>query len=141
MQMIEPLERRTLLDGTILFVRGATRSGGFLEGGAAEARDDQLADINNTSTAAGNHGWATLAQELRNAGFTVEQVVEPKGTQSGDVIDGRPIRFEEMDLSQYAAIVFGSNNARYPRESVDAIDNYIRSGGGARRRRGTPGRP
>jgi hypothetical protein len=36
-----------------------------------------------------------------------------------------------MDLSRYSAIVFGSNNARYPRETVDAIEGYIRGGGGA----------
>ena len=28
-----------------------------------------------------------------------------------------------MDLTKYAAIVFGSNNAQYPRASVDAIDD------------------
>src|SRR5688500_9680590 len=116
--LVEPLERRTLMDGTILFVRGATRSGGFLEGGTAAQRDDQLADINNTSTAAGNHGWGTLAQTLRDAGFVVEQVTEAKEAGAGDVVNGKPIRFENMDLTKYAAIVFGSNNARYPRASV-----------------------
>ncbi|MEA2707788.1 MAG: hypothetical protein QOF78_389 [Phycisphaerales bacterium] len=128
---VEPLERRMLMNGTILFIRGATRSGGFLDGGAAAQRDDQLADINNASTAAGNHGWATLAQTLRGAGFVVEQMTEPKEPSAGDVVNGRPIRFENLDLTRYDAIVFGSNNARYPRASVDAIDNYIRGGGGA----------
>lgn len=117
--------------GTILFVRGATRSGGFLEGGTAAQRDDQLADIHNTSTAAGNHGWGALAQTLRAAGFAVEQVIEPKGADSGDPVAGRPISLEEMDLTKYSAIVFGSNNARYAAASVDAIDNYVRNGGGA----------
>jgi hypothetical protein len=132
MHWVEPLERRTLMDGgTILFVRGATRSGGFLEGGSAEFRNDQLADINNTSTAAGNHGWGALAAALRGAGFAVEQVTEPKGNDTGDPVAGRPIRFENMDLTKYAAIVFGSNNARYPQASVDAIDTYVRNGGGA----------
>jgi hypothetical protein len=131
MSFVEPLERRTLMNGTILFVRGATRSGGFLDGGSAAVRDDQLADINNNSTAAGNHGWATLAATLRDAGLTVEQITEPKGADTGNVIAGRPIRFENMDLTKYGAIVFASNNARYPRSSVDAIDNYIRNGGGA----------
>jgi hypothetical protein len=129
--IVEPLERRTLMNGTILFVRGATRSGGFLDGGPATARDDQLADINNTSTAAGNHGWATLAATLRDAGFVIEQITEPKGAGGGDPVEGRPIRFESIDLTKYAAIVFASNNARYPRASVDAIDNYVRNGGGA----------
>jgi hypothetical protein len=129
--LIEPLERRVLMNGTVLFIRGATRSGGFLNGGSAEVRDDQLADINNTSTAAGNHGWGTLAATLRDAGYTVAQITEPKGADSGDPVEGRPIRFETMDLSKYSAIVFGSNNARYPRASVDAIEAYVRNGGGA----------
>ena len=131
MRFVESLERRTLMNGTILFVRGATRSGGFLDGGSAAARDDQLADINNASTAGGNHGWAMLAATLRDAGFVVEQITEPKGAGGGDPVDGRPIRFENMDLTKYAAIVFASNNARYPRASVDVIDNYVRNGGGA----------
>ena len=55
--MCEPLERRTLLAApVILFVRGATRSGGFLEATSDAGRTEQLADINNTSTATGNHG-------------------------------------------------------------------------------------
>src|SRR5688500_10454231 len=120
-----------LMNGTILFVRGATRPGGFLNGGTAAQRDDQLADINNTSTAAGNHGWGALAGALREAGFVVEQISEAKGADTGDPVQGRPIRFESMDLTKYSAIVFASNNARYPRASVDAIDAYIRNGGGA----------
>jgi hypothetical protein len=94
--VVEPLERRTLINGTILFVRGATRSGGFLDGGSPALRDDQLADINNASTATGNHGWATLARTLRDAGFVVEQITEPKGPDTSNVIAGRPIRFENM---------------------------------------------
>lgn len=130
--LMEMLESRTLFgSGTILFVRGATRSGGFLEGTTAESRNEQLADVNNASTAGGNAGWAALAAELRDDGFAVEQIVEPKGSETGEVIAGRPIRFETMDLSQYAGIVFGSNNARYAKESIDAVENYIRNGGGA----------
>src|SRR5690349_10079735 len=130
--LVEPLESR-LLFATILFVRGATRSGGFLEGTNAATRNEQLADIDNTSTAAGNAGWGTLAATLRNAGFTVEQITEAKGPNApaSGFVDGRPIRFENLDLSKYAAIVFGSNNARYPKASIDAIDHYVRNGGGA----------
>ena len=130
---IEGLERRLLFADTILFIRGATRSGGFLEGTTAESRNEQLADINNTSTASGNAGWAALAAELRNAGFVVEQLTEPKEPieDGSGFVMGRPIRFESMDLSRYAAIVFGSNNARYPKESIDALTNYIHNGGGA----------
>jgi hypothetical protein len=117
----------------ILFIRGATRSGGFLEGTSAATRDEQLADINNTSTKSGNHGWATLAATLRNAGFKVEQMNEAKEANAPPTgqTQGRPILFENLDLSKYACIVFGSNNARYAKASVDAIDKYIKAGGGA----------
>src|SRR5688500_3583311 len=132
----EPLESRTHFAAdppTILFVRGAPRSGGFLEGVGAEPRNGQLADINDHSTANFNTGWGTLADTLRDEEFVVEQMAEPKGSNapSSGFVDGRPIRFEDMDLSRYSAIVFGSNNARYPRETVDAIERYIRGGGGA----------
>src|SRR5213083_2872325 len=101
--MLEPLEpRRLLASGTILFIRGATRSGGFLEGTTAATRDAQLADINNTSTAAGNAGWGTLAAELRSAGYAVEQTTEPKGSDDSAVVAGRPIHFENLDLTKYA---------------------------------------
>jgi hypothetical protein len=74
----EPLERRTLLAApVILFIRGADRSGGFLEATNDAGRTEQLADINNASTATGNHGWATLAATLRGAGYIVEQMAEP----------------------------------------------------------------
>ncbi len=133
---LEPLESRQLLAGIapmILLIRGATRSGGFLEGTTAASRDEQLADINNTSTASGNAGWGTLAETLRNAGFAVGQMTEPKElVEDGTGFTaGRPIRFENLDLSKYAAIVFGSNNARYSKSSIDAIDDYVHNGGGA----------
>jgi hypothetical protein len=132
----EPLESRTHLAAdppTILFVRGAPRSGGFLEGSEAVPRNEELADINDTSTANLNSGWGTLAARLRDERFVVEQISEPKGHNAppSGFVDGRPIRFEDMDLSRYSAIIFGSNNARYGRESVDAIDAFIRGGGGA----------
>ena len=41
---------------TVLFIRGADRSGGFLEADDDAERTEQLADINNASTANGNHG-------------------------------------------------------------------------------------
>src|SRR4051794_33728412 len=128
----ERLEPRRLL-ATILFIRGATRSGGFLEAVNDTGRTEQLADINNASTAAGNHGWATLAATLRGGGFTVEQMTEPleKNAPAKGQTTGSPIHFESLDLTRYAAIIFGSNNAAYPKASVDAIDKYIRNGGGA----------
>ena len=131
--MFESLESRVLLADTILFIRGATRSGGFLEGTTATSRNEQLADINNTSTANGNAGWGTLAADLRSAGFVVEQMTEPKEPveDGSGVTQGRPIRFENLDLTKYSAIVFGSNNARYAKASIDAVSNYISNGGSA----------
>src|SRR5678815_4398333 len=108
----EPLERRTLLAApVILFIRGADRSGGFLEATNDAGRNEQLADINNASTASGNHGWATLASTLRGAGYVVEQMNEPleAGAPAVGQTQGAPIKFETMTLSRYAAIVFGSN--------------------------------
>src|SRR2546428_10352034 len=118
--MFEPLEcRRLLATPTILFIRGATRSGGFLEGTNAATRDEQLADINNTSTKSGNHGWATLASTLRGAGFAVEQMIEAKEANAPTTgqTQGRPILFEKLSLAKYATIVFGSNNAKYAKAS------------------------
>ncbi|MEA2734567.1 MAG: hypothetical protein QOE14_1018 [Humisphaera sp.] len=130
----EPLERRTLMAApVVLFVRGADRSGGFLEAKNDAGRNEQLADINNTSTASGNHGWATLAATLRGAGYVVEQMaepLEPNAPATGQT-QGAPIKFESMTLSRYSTIVFASNNAQYPKASVDAIENYIKNGGGA----------
>ena len=45
--------------------------------------------------------------------------------------DGIAIEFQNMDLSQYDVIVFGSNNAVYSNEAIDAVENFIRGGGGA----------
>src|SRR5688572_25593516 len=131
---VEPLERRTMMAApVVLFVRGAARSGGFLEATNDAGRTEQLADINNASTAAGNHGWATLAATLRGAGYVVEQMIEPleAGAPATGQTQGAPIAFEKMDLARYATIVFGSNNAQYPLASVDAVSSYITNGGGA----------
>jgi hypothetical protein len=131
--MWEPLESRRFLSGNVLFIHGATRSGGFLEGADADTRNAQLADINDTSTATGNTGWGALAADLRGAGFTVSQITEAKEkTEDGSgFVRGRPVRFDLMDLSPYAAIVFASNNARYEEAQINAIDTYVRSGGSA----------
>src|SRR5215204_9194 len=93
---IEPLEGRTLMAApVVLFVRGADRSGGFLEAKSDAGRTEQLADINNASIAAGNHGWATLAGTLRGAGFVVEQIKEPleTGAPATGQTQGSPIKF------------------------------------------------
>ena len=117
----------------VLFVRGADRSGGFLEAGDDAARTEHLADVHNRSTAAGNHGWYELAHALRGAGFVVEQRaerVEDAAPATGQT-QGRAVRFESMDLAPYAAIVFGSNNATYDAATVDAVEAYVRGGGAA----------
>ncbi len=119
---------------SVLFVRGADRSGGFLEaGGSDAARTEHLADITNTSTSGGNHGWFELAQTLEGAGYALTQVVEPLeiGAPASGQTAGAGVAFDTMDLSQYDAIVFGSNNAVYTGAQVDAIEGYIRGGGGA----------
>ena len=119
--------------GRVLFIRGAERSGGFLEARNDAARTEQLADITNTSTANGNHGWGELAATLRGAGFAVEQQIEPlePGAPATGQTTGAPIPFETMDLDRYDVLVFGSNNAAYGAAQVDAIERYIRGGGGA----------
>ncbi|MEM8532065.1 MAG: carbohydrate-binding protein [Chloroflexota bacterium] len=104
----------------VLFIRGGPGTGGFLEGGS----NDQLSDITNASTDAGNHGFAKLAATLEEQGFELEQQIE------GPASDNTPIDLANMDLSQYSVIVLGSNNAEYPEAAVDAIENYVRAGGG-----------
>ncbi|XAM00592.1 hypothetical protein OT109_04210 [Phycisphaeraceae bacterium D3-23] len=116
----------------ILFVRGADRSGGFLEAGNDDSRTEHLAGIDNDADFRGNHGWSQLANLLTEHGYTLTQItetVEPGNTQGQS--QGEPIDFASMDLSQYDAIVFGSNNARYTEAQVDAIEQYLREGGGA----------
>ncbi len=114
---------------SVLFVRGADRSGGFLEANNDAARTEQLADINNASTNGGNHGWATFAGVLRDVGFDVDQVTE--GAEQGGPTNGLPVDFVELDLDRYDLIVFGSNNAVYTAAQVDAVDSYVRDGGAA----------
>lgn len=105
----------------VLFIRGGSGTGGFLEGGA----DEQLSDIHDTSTAPGNHGYAELAALLEAEGFVVEQVVE------GPAPAGLPVNLQAIDLSQYDVVVFGSNNASYPAAAVDWLVPYVCSGGSA----------
>ena len=128
----EALERRVLF-ATILFVRGGHASGGFLEATDPADRNLELADTADASTAVNNTGWGTLAQALRDEGFTIEQFNEAKGLPGpyDGFYQGKPIRFDTLDLTQYAAIVFGSNNAQYPKYVVDSVEAYVRGGGGA----------
>ena len=108
----------------MLFIRGADRSGGFLEAGNDFGRTEQLSDINNASTSPGNHGWSELRETLESAGFVVEQWTETAETASGPS-QGAHIDFETYDLSVYDAVVFGSNNAVYDTAAVDAIETYV----------------
>lgn len=116
-------------DPKVLFVRGADRSGGFLEASTDQARTEQLADITNGSTSSGNHGWATLAATLRAAGFDVEQVLE--GAEQSGPTAGQPVDLDSIGLGAYDVVVFGSNNAEYTTAHVDALDTYVRGGGAA----------
>ena len=130
---IEPLEsRRLLASGSILFIRGADRSGGFLEATNDTQRTEQLADITNTSTASGNHGWATLAALLRGQGYAVSQLIEPKAANdpSTGQTAGAPLAFTAASLAKYDTVVMASNNAVYSRTQIDALDTYVRNGGG-----------
>lgn len=115
----------------LLFVRGADRSGGFLEAGNDTARTEQLADITNQATNGGNHGWFELAQALEGAGFVVEQIAEPleAGAPATGPTEGAPLNFNAIELDTYDAVVMGSNNAAYPPEQVDVLESYIRRGG------------
>lgn len=116
----------------ILFIRGADRSGGFLEGRDDASRTEHLAGIDNDADFRGNHGWKTLADTLTEAGYELTEMHErvEAGNTRGQS-EGRPLPLEDMDLSKYDAIVFGSNNARYGKEAVDAVEAYLRSGGAA----------
>ncbi len=126
-------------DHEVLFIRGADRSGGFLEANNDAGRTEQLADINNASTSGGNHGWKTLATTLTNNGFNVSQAIEPlaPGDPATGQTTGAPLNFTDptgdhyVNLSAYDVVVFGSNNAAYGTAAVDAVENYIRGGGGA----------
>ena len=120
----------TLAAQNILFVRGADRSGGFLEAGNDTQRTEHLADIFNEQTFGGNHGWGELRQVLENAGFTPTQITETAENGSGPS-EGIAIDFQNMDLSEFDVIVLGSNNAVYSDEAIDALESFIRGGGGA----------
>lgn len=117
----------------ILFVRGADRSGGFLEGGGDFARTEQLSDITNAATNGGNHGWFELAEALRGAGYEVQQVLEPLEADAPPTgpTEGAPLDFAALGLDSYDAVVMGSNNAAYPPDQVDVFESYIRRGGAA----------
>jgi len=114
----------------VLFLRGADRSGGFLEADNDTERTEHLADINNMQTFGGNHGWGELRQALEGAGFEVEQITET-AENAGGPAEGIAVALEKLPLSGYDVIVFGSNNAVYDPAAIDEVEDWIRNGGGA----------
>ena len=115
--------------GRVLFVRGADRSGGFLEAGSDAERTEHLCDIFNASTAGGNHGFDEFRLALEGAGYSVTQIEEGAETASGPTA-GIHIDLETYDLSIFDVIVMGSNNAVSDTAAVDALESYVRGGGG-----------
>ncbi|WOO40584.1 discoidin domain-containing protein [Rubellicoccus peritrichatus] len=109
----------------VLFIRGGSGTVGFFEGGA----DEQGADINNYATTNGNHGWGELHAALIAEGFDVEQLSEDPVTSASPYNIPTPVALDAIDLSQYAVIVFGSNNAEYTTAQVNAFMTYIQNGG------------
>jgi len=152
--------------GSVLFVRGADRSGGATEGSRvsdpfniggfteqlADIRDPTGAVFSNNSTGNNNHSWFELASLLAANGYSVEQTaesVEPGAAATGPT-DGAGVTFDtgfqsatladlnsnngitqSRTLADYDVVVFGSNNAVYSASQIDAVDTYIRGGGGA----------
>ncbi|MEO1652645.1 MAG: Ig-like domain-containing protein, partial [Bacteroidota bacterium] len=114
-----PISAQVGLGKKILFIRGGSGSGGLNSG-----NDSHLSDINDFRTNGGNHGWGELATLLEGEGYTLEQITEGSGGNS-------PIDLVNLNLSQYAVIVFGSNNATYGSAAVDALMNYVNNGGAA----------
>lgn len=107
----------------ILFIRGGVGTVGFFEGGS----DEQGASIDNFLTSGGNHGWGELAAALRAEGFEPTEVTEDPVVS----LVPTPVQVDTMDLSRYAVIVFGSNNAEYTTAQVDALVAYVSAGGAA----------
>lgn len=103
----------------ILFVRGATGTGGFISGGA----DSQLSDLDDAAPTPFNTGFGQLAELLRGEGFVVEQLVEGEG--------GTPLALAESTLARYRVIVLASNNARYDAAAAERLERFVRDGGGA----------
>lgn len=118
------LSPATAVADKILFIRGAPGTVGFTEGGS----DEQGAGIDNFLTTSGNHGWGELAAALVAEGFELEEMAEGPKDAGGEP---SPVPLDQMDLSQYAVIVLGSNNATYTSAQVDAFVAYIENGGGA----------
>ena len=139
---------------------GATEGSGVSDPFNIRGFTEQLADIRdpagpvftNNPTGNGNHSWFELASLLNNNGFNVEQTTETveAGAADSGPTDGAPVTFDTgfqtatfadlnanngitqtRTLDDFDAVIFGSNNAVYNVSQIDAVDSYIRSGGGA----------
>ena len=63
----------------VLFIRGASGTVGFTEGGS----DEQGASIDNFLTTQNNHGWGELSAALLAEGFELKEIVEGAKDPSG----------------------------------------------------------
>jgi len=104
----------------ILFIRGGPGTGGL----GVPNSDDQLSDLFDFSTAAGNHGFGELGALLAADGFVLEQRIE------GPVTNPAPVDLASLPLAQYSVIVFGSNNANYSPSSALLVRHFVEAGGG-----------
>ncbi|MDP4884009.1 MAG: discoidin domain-containing protein [Opitutales bacterium] len=123
--VLSTLTNVTQASQKLLFIRGGSGTVGFFEGGA----DEQGADINNYATNGGNHGWGELHAALIAEDFELEQMSEDPVVSGSPYKVPTPVALDAIDLSQYAVIVFGSNNAEYTTAQVDAFMSYIQNGG------------
>ncbi|MEM0967313.1 MAG: DUF5060 domain-containing protein [Verrucomicrobiota bacterium] len=114
---------------SILFVIGGEGTAGGPECGGAlgtnvACKSEHRGSIFNTSTSNGNHGWAQMADLLLTEGFSLTEIEE------GAWDTPAPVDFENLDLTLYGAIILGSNNnLSYTESQIDAIEQYVRSGG------------
>ena len=164
--LVEQSSLHAQQSGSVLFVRGADRSGGATEGSRvsdpfniggfteqlADIRDPTGAVFSNNSTGNNNHSWFELASLLTANGYSVEQTTESVESSAGTTgpTDGVGVAFDtsfqaatfadlnanngitqSRTLADYDVVVFGSNNAFYLESQIDAVDSYIRGGGGA----------
>lgn len=102
----------------VVFIRGASGTGGFLGGGS----DAQLSDLFDFSTSGGNNGFGELGALLTAEGYAVEQVIEST--------NGAAVDFDALDLSTVSVLVLGSNNQDYSPAEVAQVTDFVAAGGG-----------
>lgn len=106
----------------VLFIRGARGTAGTNPNGTD---DRELADITDLSTAVDSHGYGTFARALADEGYDVAQLQET-GTRDAKA----KVDLKAAGLSQYAAVIFGSNNAPYTMQDGTEVKKYVEGGGG-----------